>query len=128
MADMSPITNDEAEAFAAKLAGWTQQLTDRERVMLGTAIAAIRNEPIGAFPETAFHPVGPVIAATLAAVAAVIVMIGQIEAKALEDQAAAKEREAGLHDAASQQLGRVSPDRGIQSARRGRDLGLPDDD
>jgi hypothetical protein len=47
----------------------------------------------------AFIPVvGPIIAAVLAAVAAIIVLIGQIMAKGLEDQAAAKEREAGQKD------------------------------
>ena len=127
MADMSPITNDEAERFAAKFTGWTEELTDRERMVLGTAIAASRDKPIGAAPATALIPVvAPVIAAILSAIAATIVMIEQIEAKALENQAAAKEREASLKDL-SQQLGRQSAERGIQSARRGRDLGLPDD-
>lgn len=129
MADMTPITSDEAEAFAAKFAGWSEQLTDRERIMLGTAIAASRDEPIGTVRTmTASPAVGPVIAAVLAAVAAVIVMISQIEAQALEDRAAAKEREAGLKDLPNQNLGHLSSNRTIESARRRGDLGLPDDD
>jgi hypothetical protein len=129
MPDMTPITNDEAEAFAAKFAGWSEQLTDRERIMLGTALAATRDNPIGAVRTmTASPTVGPVIAAVLSAVAAVIVMISQIEAKALEDQAAAKEKEAGEADISNPNLGHLPSDRTIQSSRRGRDLGLPDDD
>ena len=128
MADMSPITSHEAEAFAAKFTGWTQQLTDRERVMLMTAIDASRDEGIGAVPARDYVPmVGPVIAAVLAQVAAVIVMLDQVDAKGLEDQAAAKEREAGVKEM-GQHLGLQSTDREITSSRRGRDLGLPEDD
>ena len=128
MEDISSITSAEAEAFAAKFTGWTQQLTDRERVMLGTAIAASRDEPGGAGPTVAVIPtVGPVIGAVLEAIAAVIVMIGQVEAKGLEDEADAKEREAGMNDTKGRHLGRQSLDR-IQSTRRRQALGLPDDD
>lgn len=38
---------------------------------------------------------GPIIAAVLMQIAAIIVIIGEINSKALEDQAAAKEKEAG---------------------------------
>ena len=127
MAHMSPITDEEADAFAAKFTGWTQQLTDRERMMLGAAIAASRDEPIGVVPTTGTLPlVGPVIGAVLAVVAATFVLIGEVEAKELEKVAASKDREAATKDL-GEHLGRQSPDHGITDARRGRDLGLPDD-
>ena len=87
MAQTSPITAKEADAFAAKFTGWTQQLTDRERLMLGAAIAESRDEPIGVVPTTGTLPeVAPVVGAVLAVAAAAFVVIGEVEEKELETQ------------------------------------------
>jgi hypothetical protein len=88
MGHLSPITSTEADAFAAKFTEWTQQLTDRERLMLGAAIAESRDEPIGVVPTTGTLPeVGPVIGALLAAAAAAFVLIGEVEENELPDGA-----------------------------------------
>lgn len=52
-----------------------------------------------------FPPVGTVIGAILAVVAAVVVLIGQIMAKAKEDEAAALEQQAGVKDMVSERHG-----------------------
>jgi hypothetical protein len=89
MGQLSPITSTEADAFAAKFTSWTQQLTDRERLMLGAAIAESRDEPIGVVPTTGSLPeVGPVIGAVLAAAAAAFVLIGEVNEEELPDDTA----------------------------------------
>ena len=89
MGHLSPITSTEADEFAAKFTAWTQQLTDRERLMLGAAIAESRDQPIGVVPTTGSLPaVGPVIAAVLAVAAAAFVVIGEVDEKELPDESA----------------------------------------
>ena len=88
MGQSSQITSAEADAFAAKFTSWAQQLTERERLMLGAAIAESRDEPIGVVPTTGTLPeVRPVIEALLAAAAAAFVLIGEVEENELPDGA-----------------------------------------
>lgn len=80
-----PLSPECAEAEALRGEAGSISSSPHGAVSAGTAVAAA---VVATVPG-----VGPVIAAVLLLIAAVIILIGQIIAKALEDQAAAKEKD-----------------------------------